>query len=49
MSTERKTDIGPPHYQKHLPEIVKNNYGKWLYHEIPSVLALLILTEGHTV
>jgi sulfite reductase beta subunit len=31
---ERKTDIGPPHYEKHLPPIVKKNYGKWKYHEI---------------
>ncbi len=30
----RKTDIGPPHYQKFLPPIVKQNYGKWRYHEI---------------
>jgi sulfite reductase beta subunit len=35
MSTpERKTDIGPPHYQKFLPPIVKKNYGKWVSHEI---------------
>jgi sulfite reductase beta subunit len=31
---QRKTDIGPPHYQKFLPPIVKQNYGKWRYHEI---------------
>jgi sulfite reductase beta subunit len=29
-----KTDIGPPHYQRFLPEIIKRNYGKWDYHEI---------------
>ncbi len=36
----RKTDIGPPHYQKFLPPVVKKNYGKWKYHEIlkPGVL-----------
>jgi sulfite reductase beta subunit len=33
--TERKTDIGPPHYEKFLPPIVKKNYGKWIHHEIP--------------
>ncbi len=36
MATEtadRKTDIGPPHYDKFLPPIVKKNYGKWRYHE----------------
>jgi hypothetical protein len=31
---ERKTDIGPPHYEKFLPPIVKKNYGKWDHHEI---------------
>ena len=29
-----KTDIGPPHYSKFLPELVAKNYGKWDYHEI---------------
>jgi len=32
--TERKTDIGPPHYEKFLPPVIKKNYGKWKYHEI---------------
>ncbi len=31
---QRKTDIGPPHYEKFLPPVVKANYGKWKYHEI---------------
>jgi len=31
---QRLTDIGPPHYQKYLPPVVKENYGKWKYHEI---------------
>jgi len=31
---ERLTDIGPPHYEKFLPPIVKANYGKWAYHEV---------------
>jgi sulfite reductase beta subunit len=31
---ERKTDIGPPHYEQFLPPIVKANYGKWDHHEI---------------
>ena len=30
----RKTDIGPPHYEQFLPDIIKKNYGKWKYHEI---------------
>jgi dissimilatory sulfite reductase beta subunit len=33
MSAERKTDIGPPHYEKFLPPVIKANYGKWKYHE----------------
>ena len=34
------TDIGPPHYSKFLPPVIKENYGKWKYHEIlkPGVL-----------
>jgi len=32
---KRLTDIGPPHYEKFLPPIIKENYGKWKYHEIP--------------
>ena len=37
---ERLTDIGPPHYEKFLPPVIKDNYGKWKYHEItrPGVL-----------
>jgi sulfite reductase beta subunit len=34
MATERRTDIGPPNYQNFLPSVIKNNYGKWKYHEI---------------
>ena len=34
MATERKTDIGPPHYEQFLPPVIKANYGKWKYHEI---------------
>jgi sulfite reductase beta subunit len=33
-AAKRVTDIGPPHYEKFLPPIVKANYGKWKYHEI---------------
>ena len=33
MATERRTDIGPPHYSRFLPPIIKENYGKWKYHE----------------
>jgi sulfite reductase beta subunit len=31
---ERRTDIGPPNYERFLPPIIKKNYGKWKYHEI---------------
>ncbi len=31
---QRKTDIGPPHYEQFLPPVIKKNYGKWKYHEI---------------
>ncbi|MBM2816377.1 MAG: sulfite reductase, dissimilatory-type beta subunit [Ignavibacteria bacterium] len=31
---KRITDIGPPHYEKFLPPVIKANYGKWKYHEI---------------
>ena len=34
MIADRRTDIGPPHYEKFLPPIIKKNYGKWKYHEI---------------
>jgi len=33
-AAERITDIGPPHFEKFLPPVIKNNYGKWAYHEI---------------
>ena len=37
---DRITDIGPPDYHEFLPPVVKDNYGKWKYHEIlePGVL-----------
>ncbi len=36
----RITDIGPRPYDEGFPAIIKNNFGKWLYHEIlePGVL-----------
>lgn len=30
---QRQTDIGPPNYKDFLPPVIKNNYGKWKYHE----------------
>ncbi len=29
-----RTDIGPPDFRTMLPEVIKKNYGSWLYHEI---------------
>ena len=34
MALDRITDIGPPHYEKFLPPIIKENYGKWKFHEM---------------
>lgn len=36
----RITDLGPPKYDQFLPPVIKNNKGKWLYHEIlkPGIL-----------
>ena len=31
---ERRTDYGPPHYEQFLPPVIKENFGKWKYHEI---------------
>ncbi|UCD95634.1 MAG: dissimilatory-type sulfite reductase subunit beta [Candidatus Zixiibacteriota bacterium] len=30
---DRRTDYGPPHYEQFLPPVIKENYGKWKYHE----------------
>jgi sulfite reductase beta subunit len=40
VPAKRITDIGPPHYEKFLPPIIKRNYGQWKYHEslAPGVL-----------
>jgi sulfite reductase beta subunit len=29
----RTTDIGPPHFEKFLPPVIKKNYGDWKHHE----------------
>lgn len=40
LMKDRITDIGPPKYDKFFPPVVKENFGKWKYHEIlqPGVL-----------
>jgi len=45
-STPRKTDIGPPHYEQFLPPIIKENYGKWAYHEIPRPGVLMHVADS---
>ena len=46
VKKERLTDIGPPHYKKFLPPIIKENYGKWKYHEIVKSGVLLHVSES---
>lgn len=40
LMKDRITDIGPPKYDRFLPPVIKENFGKWKYHEIlePGVL-----------
>ena len=40
-----KTDIGPPLYKDLLPPVIKQNYGKWKYHEIPKPGVLMHVSE----
>jgi sulfite reductase beta subunit len=44
--TQRKTDIGPPHYEKFLPPVIKKNYGKWKTHEIPRAGVMVHIAES---
>lgn len=49
MSTngkKRVTDIGPPHYEQFLPPIIKKNWGKWKYHEIPRPGVIVHVAES---
>ena len=43
---DRITDIGPPKYDKFLPPIIKENYGKWKYHEILEPGVLMHVSES---
>lgn len=40
-----KLDIGPPHYEQFLPPVIKENYGKWKYHEVPRPGVLVHVSE----
>lgn len=31
---DRISDIGPPHFEQFYPQVIKDNKGKWLYHEM---------------
>jgi sulfite reductase beta subunit len=42
----KTTDIGPPHYEKFLPPVIKENYGKWKYHENPKPGVLVHVAES---
>jgi sulfite reductase beta subunit len=46
VKKERITDIGPPHHEKFLPPVIKENYGKWKYHEIVKPGVLLHVSES---
>ena len=43
---ERRTDYGPPHYEKFLPPIIKENYGKWKYHEVMKPGVMVHVSES---
>jgi len=43
---KRITDIGPPNYKNFLPPIIKENYGKWKYHEIPQPGVMVHTSES---
>lgn len=43
---ERKTDIGPPHFEQFLPPVIKKNYGKWKYHEELSAAVMVHVAES---
>ena len=45
-STDRKTDIGPPHFEKFLPPVIKENYGKWKRHSNPKPGVLVHESES---
>ena len=43
---KRITDIGPPHYEQFLHPVIKENYGKWKFHENPRPGVLLHVAES---
>ncbi|MDH3359936.1 MAG: dissimilatory-type sulfite reductase subunit beta [Desulfobulbaceae bacterium] len=43
---DRITDIGPPHYAQFFPQVITNNHGKWLYHEITQPGVIVHVAES---
>ncbi len=43
---DRITDIGPPHFEQFYPQVVKDNKGKWLYHEVVQAGVLVHVSES---
>ncbi len=43
---DRITDIGPPHFEQFYPAVVKENKGKWLYHEITQPGVMVHVSES---
>ncbi len=37
---DRLTDLGPRHFWQYFPQVIRNNYGKWAYHDVlePGIL-----------
>ncbi|MFZ0928128.1 MAG: dissimilatory-type sulfite reductase subunit beta [Syntrophobacteraceae bacterium] len=46
LMKDRITDIGPPKYDKHFPPVIKENFGKWKYHEILEPGVLMHVSES---
>ena len=45
-NAKRVTDIGPPNPNRFLAPIIKENYGKWKYHEVVRPGVLLHVSES---
>jgi sulfite reductase beta subunit len=43
---DRITDIGPPHFEQFYPQVVKDNKGKWLYHEMVQPGVMVHVSES---
>jgi sulfite reductase beta subunit len=43
---DRITDIGPPHFEQFYPQVIKDNKGTWLYHEITQPGVMVHVSES---